>query len=318
MGKIACAGCWGLKVGISGVLGALAAVVPALASQPLPYDLPTPPPNISVAMLYNEFSSAGGFYTTKGTRIGDTRIVTDTPILRFVHTFSPVGGLSWGVEVIAAETNFLGQAKLGGNDLTSQNGFGEPRFAPFVWPIDNPAKDEYLVLAYFVSPPLGAYDAGINLNPGTNNWVNNPEAGYGHILAGRPKGRRLDFEIWLDGYFYGTNDRGPAVGLFRSRLHTEPAGQVIVYLPYYFYPKTDAYVGLSFEQTFGGKQYLTVSGPFGLTADTGNRNDVSSIGVNAGSFLAPTVFAEASLTTDVRVRGGPKSTTFIVQVGKVF
>ncbi|EGO93534.1 hypothetical protein APM_3773 [Acidiphilium sp. PM] len=45
---------------------------PARAAGPLPYDLNAPPPNVSVAMLYNQFASASSFYNQHGTKIGNT------------------------------------------------------------------------------------------------------------------------------------------------------------------------------------------------------------------------------------------------------
>lgn len=303
----------GAALGLALAVGAMTS--PARAGAPLPYDLQPPPPNINIGILYNEFSPAGSFYTADGTKLGDTHINTDVVILRYVHTFNPIDGMPWGIQVIAPVVNFLGQSRLGGEPLSSNSGFDEPILSAFIWPIHDPAHDQFLNFTYFISPPVGTYNANKVLNASTNNVVNNFEMGYGHILFGKPKAKRLDLQVWLDAYFYGVNSDGPPVGPFSSKLHTQPAGQVLVFLPYYFHPQTDAYVGLSFEQTFGGKQYLTSAiGNF----DTGNRNNVTTIGVNAGSFLTPTVLGQVSLTTDVRVRGGPKATTFLLQVAKIF
>ena len=313
VGKIA--GLCGAAV-FGAVMTISVASIPAEAAAPLPYDMPTPPPNINVGILYNQFSTAGSFYTANGTKVGNTRIATDVPILRYVHTFSPVDGMQWGLQIIAPDVNFLGNTKVGGANLSHNSGFAEPLLSGFIYPYSNPSEDAYLNFAYFLSPPVGAYNVNKTLNASTNNVVNNFEMGYGHIVFGKSKGKRLDFQIWLDAYFYGVNGDGPAIGPFKSHVHTQPAEQIIVYLPYFFHPQTDAYVGLSFEQTFGGKQYLT--SPIG-NFDTGNRNDVTTVGVNAGTFLAPTVFAQASLSTDVRVRGGARSNViFQVQVGKIF
>lgn len=308
----------GVTLALSGALsGALPGVISsARAAAPLPYDYPEPPANINIGVLYNQFSTAGSFYTANGVKIGNTQINTDVPILRYVHIFSPIDGVGWGVQIIAPDVNFLGTPKIGGVGLSDNSGFAEPLLSAFAFPYSNPAEDENLTLAYFLSPAVGAYSASKALNASSNSIVNNFEVGFGHILAGNPKGKRLDLQVWLDAYFYGVNSSGPAVGPFGSHVHTQPVGQVIVYLPYFYHPASDAYVGLSFEQTVGGKAYLT--SPIGRF-DTGNRNDVTTIGVNTGTFLAPTVFAQASLSTDVRVRGGAKSNViFLVQVGKIF
>lgn len=285
--------------------------MPARAGGPLPYDGPAPPPNVSVAFLYNQFASASSFYTSNGTKLGNTRIQTDVPIVRFAHTFSPIDGMTWGLQVIEPYVGFLGDQKVGGGSLSHQSGFAEPQLSAFIYPISHPAQDEALVLAYFLSPPTGSYNRSIALNASTDNWVNNFEIGYTHKIFGQAKGKRLDLEVWADAYFYSDNTASAA------HIHTQPATQFIVYAPYYFYPKTDAYVGLSFEKTLGGKE--TVVEPNGFTIDTGNRNNFTRLGVIAGSFLSPTVFAQAQLATDVQARGGARNDVFFeVQVGKVF
>jgi hypothetical protein len=223
--------------------------------------------------------------------------------------------MQWGVQIIAPETNFI-NSKIAGVDLPSNSGFAEPQLSAFIYPYSNPTQDAYFNVTYFISPPVGAYESSASLNSSNNQLVNNLEIGYGHRLFGPPKGQRLDFQIWLDGYIYGVNDSGPAVGPFTSHEHTQPSGQVIVYLPYVINPATAGYVGLSFEQTWGGKSYLTT--PIG-NFDTGSRMDATTVGVNAGTFIAPTVAVQASLTTNVRVRGGVKNdVVFLAQIAKVF
>lgn len=283
----------------------------AHAGGPLPYDGPVPPANVSAVYIYNIFSSASNFYTQNGTRVGNTRIQTDVPVMRAVHTFSPVDGMVWGVEAIAPYVDFLGNQQIGGGSLSHQSGFAEPQLAGFIYPVNRPKQDEALVLVYFLSPPSGSYNPGYALNASTNNWVNNFEVGYTRKVFGKAGGKRLDIEVWADGYFYSANTARP------TRIHTDPAAQFIVYTPYYFYPPKDSYVGLSFEKTFGGAVSAIVPG--GGTIDTGSRNNFTRIGVIAGSFLSSTVFAEAELATDVQARGGARNDVlFEVQVGKAF
>jgi hypothetical protein len=251
--------------------------------------------------------------------VGNTHIATDVPILRYVHTFTPIGGLNYGVQVIAPYVSFLGNQHIGPEPLSTNSGFDEPTLSAFAWPIDDPAHDQYLVMTYFLSPPVGAFNSNANLNASTHDWVNNLEVGYGHILAGQPKAKRLDFQVWYDVYFYGNNNAfGNAPFLGKEAEHTQTAQQVIVYLPYYFSPATAGYVGLGFEQTFGGKQTVSFQNIPSLSVDTGGRNDVTSLSVIAGTFVAPTIFVNAQLATDVRVRGGAKSTSFLFNIGKIF
>ncbi len=292
-------------------LAVAAMTLPAQAGGPLPYDAPSPPPNVSVAMLYNQFASATTFYTQHGTKLGHTNIETDVPILRLVHTFNPVDGMQWGAQLIVPYVSFLGNQRVGGQSLSHQGGFAEPQLSAFIYPLNNPAEDETAVLAYFVSPPSGSYNPSIALNASTNNWVNNLEIGFTHKIFGQAKGRRLDLQVWADGYVYGDTSVSSGV-----HLRTDPVGQLIVYAPYYFHPQTAGYVGLSFEKTFGGK--VSVVSAAG-TVDTGNRNDFTRLGIVAGSFLSPTIFGQAQLSTDLQTRGGARNNVvFLAQVGKVF
>ncbi|WP_174504181.1 transporter [Acidiphilium sp. C61] len=305
---------------------ALAGTMLALRSSradPLPFDLPAPPPHITVGMLYNTYSSASSFYTAGGTKIGHTRISTDVPVLRVVKGFS-VGGMAAAVQVIAPYVVFSGGQEIGGRQLTHNSGFVEPQLGGYIYPVNDPSADQYLVLSYLVSPPSGSFSPAATLNASTNDWVNEMTAGYGHVLLGQAHdGRRLDIELWGVARFQsGNSDFGTLAtpfGTVRERLDTQPSGKLFVYLPYIFQPRTDGYVGLSLSQSFGGKQTVAFS-PFPTgRVDTGNRTDATTVGVFGGSFLSRTIFAYSALTTDVRVRGGARNdASFTLVIGRLF
>ncbi len=302
---------------------AIALAKPACAGGPLPFDAPTPVPNSSAAILYNQFSSASSAYSVRGAKIGDTRIQTDVPVLRLVHSFASIDKVAlFGVQVIAPYVAFLGNQQEGGRMLTHSSGFAEPQLSLFGKFLNNPKQDQTLTLSYFMSPPSGSYNPAYALNGSNNTWVNNIEVGFVHLLAGSATKRRLDLQVWGDMYFYGANNDtriATARGSATASTHIEPAEQIIAYLPYYFHPKTAGYVGLSFEQTFGGKQYLTVPRFGPARFDTGTRNNFTRIGVVAGSFIAPTMFLQGEISTDVRVRGGVRNDVFAeVQIGRIF
>ncbi|HEX7388640.1 MAG TPA: transporter, partial [Acidiphilium sp.] len=149
--------CGLVALGAAGVTGL--ATSPARAAAPLPFDLPTPPPNVNIGILYNQFSSAGSFYTANGAKVGNTSISTYVPIFRYTHTFGHIDGMQWGVQLIVPDVNFLGTPKVGGADLSNNSGLAEPALSAFIYPYDNPSEDSYLVLAYFLSPPVGAYQS---------------------------------------------------------------------------------------------------------------------------------------------------------------
>ncbi|OYV57247.1 MAG: hypothetical protein B7X01_04640, partial [Acidiphilium sp. 21-62-4] len=161
-------------VGAAGALLALsAAVMPAQAGGPLPYDLITPPPNVNIAIVYNEVTTGNSFYTAGGTKVGNTSVVTDVPIMRFVHTFGQVFGAQWGVQIIAPDVNFIGNTKVGGASLSNNGGFAEPQLSAFIYPYSNPTQDAYLNFTYFFSPAVGAYNRNVSLNASSNSVVNN-------------------------------------------------------------------------------------------------------------------------------------------------
>ncbi len=302
---------------------ALATAGVARAGGPLPYDAATPVPNTSAVMVYDQFASASSAYSVSGTKIGNTRIQTDVPVLRFVHSFGNIDNVAlFGVQVIAPYVAFLGTQEEGGRMLTHSSGFAEPQLSAYAKFFNDPSEDQTLTLTYFVSPPSGSYNPAYTLNGSTNNWVNNFEVGFVHRIAGATNKRRLDLQIWGDVYFYGNNTSAKIAtrhGAVSAATHTEPVEQIIAYLPYYFHPQTAGYVGLSFEQTFGGKQYLTSPALGTLRYDTGTRNNFTRIGLIAGSFIAPTMFMQGEISTDVRVRGGAKNDVFAeVQIGRIF
>lgn len=301
---------------------ALGLIRNASAAAPLVTDLIAPPPNINVVMGYENFSNAGSFYTPNGTRLGQTRIETDVPVLRLVHIFKPIDGIIWGAQVIEPYVAFPGEQKIGGTQLSANSGFAEPLLSAFAWPVNDPAENQYLLFAYFLSPPTGAYNNSYALNASSNNWINDLEVAYGHIIFGNPQGRRLDFQIWSDTYLYSNNASGtynPDPALGNLTVHTEPAEQLVVYLPYYFHPATAGYLGLGFEQTFGGKVTDTFSNIPSLVSDTGIRNDVTSVSIIGGTFLTKTLFLNGQISTDVRARGGARNAISVTfQIGKVF
>lgn len=278
------------------------------AADPLPFDLPAPPPTVNAALFYNIYSSSTSFYTSNGTKIGNTRIATDVPIMRVVKGFS-VDGMTAAVQVIEPYVDFSGTQEIGGQPLSHNSGFAEPQIGAYIYPVNDISSDQYLVLSYLTSPPTGAFNQSQTLNAGTNSWVNQITVGYGHVLFGQAHtGRRLDFEIWGVSNFYGNNNNfGTLVtpfGSAREQLQTQPSEKLLVYLPYIFNPHTDAYVGLSFAQTFGGKQSVTFNRFLNQSVDTGNRTDTTTVGIFGGTFVSPTAFVYTGLTTDVRTRGG--------------
>ena len=297
-------------------LTALTCGATAFAGQPEPPDMVAPPPNLTILLFYNKYSTSSNFYTSSGDQVTGTHLVTDVPILQLFHSFR-VDGTTYAAQITAPYVDFLGNQHVGPIPLSANSGFVGPVFTAMAWPIANPAEDEYLHLTYTLTTPVGSYNDLYTANPSSHNWVNDPEINFTHILLGRPQHKRLDFEISMDAFF-NTNSsfNGGPVGAVTT--HIQPEEQVRFYFPYYFFPKTDAYVGVGFTQTFGGKQTVTLQNVPNRVIDTGLRTDHSFISVMAGSFISRTMFVNLHFEHDVRVRGGFAATSIEFRVGRIF
>ncbi len=199
----------------------------ALASDPLPGDLVTPPLNVNIAMFYNEYSNADEF----GGQLGDahgpnakdsTRISTDIVVARYVRTFS-IGPYEGGAQVYLPYVAFLGTQEIGVNDLGSKapgllpplgpgsanlshnSGFAQPNFSAFVYPIDNPVTGTYAVISPWIAPPVSSFNKNDNLNPNQNVWTYDMELGFRTVLFGTPTTQNLSIEVWNTAYLYGQN-----------------------------------------------------------------------------------------------------------------
>jgi hypothetical protein len=298
------------------VVATIGTCTTALAGQPEPTDMIAPPPNITALLFYNRYTTDSNFFTTTGDQVTGTHQVTDVPIMQLFHSFQ-VDGTTYAAQITAPYVAFLGNQHVGPIPLSANSGFVGPVFTAMAWPIANPAEDEYLNLTYTLTTPVGTYNNQYTTNPSSNNWVNDPEINFTHILFGKPSHRRLDFEVSADAFF-NTNSsfNGGPVGAVTT--HIQPEEQVRFYFPYYFYPKTDAYFGLGFTQNIGGKQTVTLQNVPKHVMDTGLRTDHSYIDVLAGSFISPTIFVNLRFEHDVRVRGGFSGNTFEFRVGKIF
>lgn len=297
----------------------------AFAGTPLPYDGLMPPPGLTVVQLYDSYSSASSYVTASGTHEGQTSLRVHAQTLRLIHTFGTPGGLIWGLQLIQPYVSFPGTSSVNGVDLTRHDGLAEPQISAFIKPYSNPATDSVLTFVYYISPPSGSFSSSAALNASTNNWVNNLEVGYTHMLWGTSKARRMDLEVWGDIYEYGSTD-GASYGPIQGVRHTDRSEQLLVYLPYYIHPQSNGYVGLTLEKTWGGAQ--SIDGAVHLASgkllqmpsvDTGSRIDFTRVGLVGGTFLTHTWALQALLSTDVRVRGGVRNdVNFELQVMKAF
>lgn len=313
--------------------GALAAALgvgaAARASDPLPNDSVALPVNINLGLFYNQFANSAAFAPVHGRDESGTRVVTDVTVLRYIRTFE-VGGVEAGAQVYLPIVGFLGQQKIGGANVTSHGGFGQPNFSVFFWPVNNPATGSYVVVAPWVSPPVSSFSPNDTLNPTSGTpgdaWFEEIEIGGRMLVMGTPKTRNLALEGWTTTYFYQSNPhfrvQGTPFGTLGATYRQQPEEELRAYAIYTIDPATVATVALGYYQSFGGKQTVKIPtlGQFGIDpiADTGQRTNESQLRLFGSIFVAPTIQLSAYAYYDIAASGGTKQRLIGVRVAKVF
>jgi hypothetical protein len=301
---------------LAAVLSVLAPCGLAWASDPLPGDAAAPPPNTNLFLYYNIFTNAGVLEPAHGDGYAhDTRVAVNIQALRYIRTFNIAGMLS-GVQVVQPYAIFLGDQVRGlppgppGTpsriSLSHSNGFLQPSFGAFIFPIARPATGTYFVTGFWFYPPLGQYNRNANLTITQNLWVGELEAGARTLLFGTPDSQYLGVELWGEGYVYGSNDDATLAGIGGSspaRLSQQPTAEIRFYLPYQFYPPTRATFISGLYQSFGGKQYYTL--PNGTRLDAGTRTQETQLRFMVSSFLSQHWQILLNAQFDVAAHGGP-------------
>jgi hypothetical protein len=335
----------------------LLASSPARASDPLPGDDVPPPPNVNILLAYNQFQDAGSFGAIRGSSYDkDTHISTDISVLRYIRTFQ-IDGVNAGVQVFEPYVAFVGEQRLGVRsigplipggpnvgagkaNLSASSGFGQPNFSFFFFPLADGLVGNDLVLAGWLAPPIGDFNANDNLNPGQNVFTYEGEVGFRHTLFGKVTTNNLTIDVWGEAYGFGTNNKSgdvaPSVSannlgvysLFgvtnpltvntstRATFHEQPSFEFRAYLPYVVIPATNFFVAPGYFQSFGGKQ--TYSFANGAKADSGNRTEESQFRLVASSFVTPSTAVLLVGMYDVANHGGPLNRGVELRVAKFF
>ncbi len=286
----------------------------AMASDPLAGDAIGLPPNISIALLYNQYSNDDAFTTSGGTKLNkNSNLTTDVTVARIVHTFD-VGGYTVGIQAVEPYVAFLGNVKVEGGSLTKNSGFAQPLLGVFTFPINNDAAGESLAVGGWVFPPVSSYDNTKQVTPSPNVTTYEADIGFHQIVFGDPKGQNLSLEAWDNVYFYGTNttaDGGHAT------YHEEPTDEVRAYASYVVNPAVGGYVAAGVFQSFGGKQTLDLHA-LPLKIDTGNRTSETQLRFFYGQFVTPTLQLMGIGEYDVQAHGGFLNRSIQIRIAKFF
>jgi Putative MetA-pathway of phenol degradation len=284
---------------------------PVWASDPLPGDAIAPPTNINIVLYYNIFTNAGVSEPAHGNGYAHgTHISLNVQALRYIRTFT-LGGMLAGVQVVQPYASFVGKQTLGlppaGRfTLSHQNGFTQPYFGAFIFPVSNPTTGTNLALGFWFEPPIGHYDKNANLSLTQNLWNGELEAGGRTLLLGTPMGQNLAAELWGEGYFYGSNNNATLAGIggaAPARLSQQPTGEIRFYLPYQFFPPSLGTIVPGIYQTFGGKQVYTLAD--GTKLDAGTRTQETQLRLTLSSYLSRHWQLMLNGQYDLVAHGGP-------------
>jgi len=302
----------------------------ALASDPLPGDAISPPPNVNLLLYYNGLTNAGVLEPVRGSGYDkDTHISLDIQVLRYIRTFD-VDGMVAGVQAMQPYVIFNGGQVLGEPhlppsdgpgrvDLSHSGGFAQPSFGAFIYPVSHPASGTYVAAGFWIAPPIGNYDKYANLNFTQNLWSGEIELGGRTVLLGSDSAQSLAVEFWTEGYFYGGNNDSAVLApgeALPARLSEQPSGEIRAYLPYQFYALTHATFTPGLYQSFGGKQVYTLAD--GTKTDAGTRTQETQLRFVLSSYLS--VHWQILLNTeyDLAAHGAPLNRNVELRVATIF
>lgn len=278
-----------LKAAICGVVTAGAAMLHASPSHAIDvnsHDWLTAPAGTNFFLNYSIFATRSEYVDKSGNKIKDgTNLNSFVDVLRYVH-FTEIAGFHAVVQgVIPVGT--LYDAELGGVDLGSSSGFGDPVLAAAIWPYTNDQSKTYLAIEPFLTLPLGQYDESKALNIGENRWKLDLQFGWYQGLTDKV-GMQLTYDI----IWYGDNDdaAGGSQKLTQDNTH-----QFQAWLNYDFAPSWNVAVG--YQKLMGGDEYL------GGVA-TGNATDRDQGRLELSTFVTPTFQILGDVSHDFRTEGG--------------
>jgi hypothetical protein len=224
--------------------------------------------------------------STSGVSVAqDTSLDSYVNILRYVHYFDIAGVRMAAQALLPAGTLYNG--RLGGADLDSAAGAGDPIFSGVVWLVNNKASESYVALAPYLFVPLGQYDASQALNMGENRWKLDLQGAWYQGL-----GNGFALQLSGDVIWYGSNtDAGGG----NQTLTQDNTYQFQAWLSYAFAPTWSAAAGYS--RFWGGTEYLS-----GVA--TGNATERDQLRLELSKFITPTFQVLALAQRDFNTSGG--------------
>jgi hypothetical protein len=268
----------------------------------------------------------------------------------FIPYVTFLGNQHLGLTLPSAAPGLLPPIGAGRANLSDKDGFGQPNFSAFFYPINDPVSGTYAVISPWISPPLSNFNKNDSLNAAQNVWTYEMETGFRTTLLGTPTTQNVSLEVWGEGYLYGHNtssadvipevtaDNLPPIYAFAHQFinpeipganpispktvlpatfREQPTAELRVYLPIQVFPPTRATITPGFYQSFGGKQTYKLDAN-GEVLDTGNRTNETQFRIYASTFLSKSIQVLAAGYIDVAAHGQPLNRTFVVRLGVFF
>jgi hypothetical protein len=260
---------------------------PAHAFDVDPGEYEAAPPGTSLLIGYGVFDWSHRFLDRSGHSVSDSRLQTQTGILRPVH-FVDIFGITADPQFFVTY-GWQNNAKLDGTDLEDASGFGDVILASTFWLINEPEKKRWFGITPFLWLPVGNYNRNQVLNTGENRWKGALQLGFIQHFADK-----WALDLYGDTTFYGDND---SFGRDRSTLRQDNSYQFQTWLRYYITP--DWNVAPGYSGTWGGKVEVGGNQNFDLLS-----TEVQQLRLATQYFFTPDLQFEAQARTDVWSEGG--------------
>lgn len=244
------------------------------------------PAGTNLLLYYAQYATRSEYISTSGVSLTrNTGLDSYVNVLRYVHYFD-IAGFTVAPEVlIPAGTLYNG--RIGGLELDSAAGFGDPIVAVAFWMVNNKATQTYIGITPYLFIPVGQYNPAASLNMGESRWKLDTQAGWYQGM-----GNGFSFQITGDAIWYGDNT---SAGGGSQVLSQDMTFQFQAWLSYAFTDTWQASIGYS--KYWGGDEFLD-----GLP--TGNATERDQVRVEISKFITPTFQVLGSIQRDFNTSGG--------------
>ena len=251
----------------------------------LPFDYVPAPAGTNAILGFNFNNSADSFKDTSSNRIVESEFKSHVGAVKIAR-YEDLGGLPVAA-ALAIPYGRIYDTKIGDVSLNEPEGFGDPIFSFFFWPINQPEKGRWLGIGNFLTIPMGEYNKGQALNIGENRWKHDLQIGLVQSLPGN-----FTLDLTVDWINYGSNK---SAGTGSQKLTQKHTFEGYAWLSYNISPTS--WLSVGYQATFGGKQ--KIDGIF-----NGTETKSQQVRVSYGQFITPTTKLVGMYGRDVSRTGG--------------